>query len=200
MTKVKICGLMEKDHVNAAVEAGADAIGFVFAPSKRQITIKEAKKLAVDIPNTVLKIGVFVNATQEEMEKAYREVPLDFIQYHGNEKPSSIQAHGYPSIKAVSVRSEQDVEVATQYNTEFLLFDAPQAGSGITFDWQHLERLHIAKEKVILAGGLHVENVAEAIEHVNPYMVDVSSGVEKDGRKDKQLIRAFIHAVKEREQ
>lgn len=200
MTKVKICGLMEKNHVNAAVEAGADAIGFVFAPSKRQITIKEAKELAVDIPNTVLKIGVFVNATQEEMEKAYREVPLDFIQYHGNEKPSFIQSNGYPSIKAVSVRSEQDVKEAAQYNTDYLLFDAPQAGSGIAFDWQHMERLHIAKEKVILAGGLRVDNVTQAIERVNPYMVDVSSGVEQNGIKNKQLIRAFIHRVKGREQ
>jgi len=188
MTKVKICGLIEKEHVATAVEAGADAIGFVFAPSKRQIAVEKAQELAKDIPSTVLKVGVFVNPTKEELEKAYREVPLDFV-----------QSANYPSIKALSIRSEEDVENAKQYHTDFFLFDAPQAGSGITFDWQLMKGHEVAQEKVVLAGGLNPENVAEAIQRVKPYMVDVSSGVERNGVKDVELIRAFIHAAKDEE-
>ncbi|TQR18516.1 phosphoribosylanthranilate isomerase [Psychrobacillus soli] len=199
MTKVKICGLMEKEHVAAAVEAGADAIGFVFARSKRQITVEVAHELAKDIPSSVLKVGVFVNPTQEELEKAYREVPLDFIQYHGNESPDFVQSTNYPSIKALSIRSEEDVESAKLYHTDFYLFDAPQAGSGITFDWQLMKGHEVEQEKVILAGGLNPTNVAEAIGRVKPYMVDVSSGVERNGVKDDELIRTFIHAAKEEE-
>lgn len=199
MTKVKICGLMEKEHVATAVEAGADAIGFVFAPSKRQITVEKAQELAKDIPSSVLKIGVFVNPTQEELEKAYREVPLDFVQFHGNESPDFVQSANYPCIKALSIRREEDVEHAKQYNTDFFLFDAPQAGSGITFDWQLMKGHEVAKERVILAGGLNAENVAEAIQRVKPYMVDVSSGVERNGVKDNELIRTFIHAAKDEE-
>lgn len=199
MTKVKICGLMEKKHVAAAVEAGADAIGFVFAPSKRQITVEKAHELAKDIPASVLKIGVFVNPTKDELEKAYREVPLDFVQFHGNESPDFVHSTNYPSIKALSIRSEEDVERAKQYNTDFYLFDAPQAGSGITFDWQLMQGHEVPKENVILAGGLNPKNVAEAIGRVKPYMVDVSSGVERNGIKDEQLIHAFIQATKSEE-
>lgn len=199
MTKVKICGLMEKEHVAAAVKAGTDAIGFVFAPSKRQITVEKAHELAKDIPSAVLKVGIFVNPTQEEIERAYREVPLDVIQFHGNETPDFIQSTNHPSIKALSIRSEEDVERAKQYDTNFFLFDAPQAGSGITFDWQLMKGHEVPQEKVILAGGLNPENVAEAIHRVKPYMVDVSSGVERQGRKDEQLIRAFIQAAKSEE-
>lgn len=199
MTKVKICGLMEKKHVTAAVEAGTDAIGFVFAPSKRQISLEKAQELAKDIPSTVLKVGVFVNPTKEELEKAYHEVPLDLIQFHGNESSDFVQSANYPSIKALSIRTEEDVERAKQYETDFFLFDAPQAGSGVTFDWQLMQGHEVPQEKVILAGGLNIENVAEAIQRVKPYMVDVSSGVEKHGIKDGLLIRSFIQAAKDEE-
>lgn len=199
MTKVKICGLMEKEHVAVAVEAGADAIGFVFAPSKRQITVEKAQELAKDIPSTVLKIGVFVNPTKEELEKAYYEVPLDLIQFHGNESPDFVQSANYPSIKALTIRNEEDVERAKQYETDFFLFDAPQAGSGITFDWQLMQGNEVPQEKVILAGGLNAENVVEAIQRVKPHMVDVSSGVERNGVKDNEKIRTFINAAKDEE-
>lgn len=200
MTKVKICGLKEKEHVKAAVEAGADAIGFVFAASKREVSIEQARELAKEVPPGVLKIGVFVNPTMQEVETAVREVPLDFVQYHGNETPEFIQTNSFPSIKALSVRSEEDIDVAKQFNTDFYLFDAPgtdyQGGSGLTFNWQLMQGHSIPQEKIILAGGLNPTNVEDAIERVNPYMVDVSSGVEIEGRKDSELIRAFIRAVK----
>ena len=120
MTKVKICGLMESQHVKIAVDAGADAIGFVFAPSRRQVTIAEAQELAKGIPPGVLKIGVFVDASQDEIEKTYREVPLDFVQFHGDERSDFIKTIGLPSIKVLSVYSSEDKVQATQYETDYL--------------------------------------------------------------------------------
>lgn len=200
MTKVKICGLKEPQHVRAAVEAGADAIGFVFAPSKRQISIEQAHQLAKEVPGEVLKIGVFVNPSVEELRAAVEGVPLDYVQFHGEETPEFIRQQGYPAIKALSVRDEEDVRAAANYNVDYYLFDAPgtdfKGGSGHTFDWTLLEMAGIPRDKLILAGGLKAENIAEAVSLVSPYMVDVSSGVETDGIKDEAKINAFIQAVK----
>jgi len=200
MTKVKICGLKEQQHVRAAVEAGADAIGFVFAPSKRQISIEQAHQLAKDVPGEVLKIGVFVNPSVEELRAAVEGVPLDYVQFHGEETPEFIRQQGYPAIKALSVRDKEDVRAAANYNVDYYLFDAPgtdfKGGSGHTFDWTLLEMAGIPRDKLILAGGLKAENIAEAVSLVSPYMVDVSSGVETDGIKDEAKINAFIQAVK----
>lgn len=201
MTKVKICGLMEPAHVQAAVEAGADAIGFVFAPSRRRITIEKARELALLVPKDVWKVGVFVNATEEELKRTFEEVQLDYIQYHGDESSSFIQQVGLPSIKAISVYNESDIERAVEMKTDYLLFDTPglefKGGSGRTFDWDLLENTAPLRNRIILAGGLHAENVREAIQQVRPFMVDVSSGVEINKRKDEDRIRAFIRAVKE---
>lgn len=200
MTKVKICGLIEKEHVEIAVNAGADAIGFVFAPSKRQVTFAKAHELAKDVPSSVLKIGVFVNPTKEELITAIQEVPLDYIQYHGQETADFVRTNNLPSIKALSVQNEEDVLQAKQYTSDYFLFDAPgteyQGGSGEVFDWKLMKVNNIPTEKIILAGGLNPSNVRDAIELVNPYMVDVSSGVERNGSKDKELIQSFISAVK----
>ena len=201
MTKVKICGLMEKEHVEVAVQEGADAIGFVFAPSKRKVTIDKARELAKGIPPEIWKIGVFVNPTKEELLTAIQEVPLDYIQYHGQETPKFIQTNNLPSIKALSVRNEVDVLQAKEYDTDFYLFDAPgtdfQGGSGEVFDWKLMEVNNIPAEKIILAGGLNSINVRDAIRKVNPFMVDVSSGVERNGSKDTELIQSFIRTVKD---
>lgn len=203
MTKVKICGLTEEAHVSAAVEAGADAIGFVFAPSRREISIDAAKKLAEMIPKHVLKIGVFVNATSEVLRETYQTVGLDYIQLHGEETPELIRQVGLPTIKAFSVKEVSDVEKAFQYDVDYYLFDAPgivyKGGSGIPFDWALLQNSHIPKEKLILAGGLHKENVQEAIQRVKPFMVDVSSGVEINKRKDERAIQQFMKAVRDEE-
>lgn len=203
MTKVKICGLTEEVHVKAAVEAGADAIGFVFAPSSRQITVEEAVRLARLIPQDVLKIGVFVNASKTELHAIYEAVGLDYIQLHGEESPAFIQSVGLPTIKAISVQAAEDIERALQYDVDYYLFDAPgidyQGGSGIPFNWALLQNSNIGEEQLILAGGLQTTNVREAIECVKPYMVDVSSGVEKNKRKDELLIQAFMNTVRAEE-
>lgn len=200
MTNVKICGLKEVRHVEAAVQAGADAIGFVFAPSKRLISIEQAQKLAQHVPESVLKIGVFVNPTAEELRAAVEGVPLDYVQYHGEETPDFIREQGYPAIKALSIRTAEDVQAAAQYDVDYYLFDAPgtdfKGGSGHTFDWTLLEAVGIPKEKMILAGGLNPENINEAVSLVSPFMVDVSSGVETEGTKDTLKIEAFLKAAK----
>jgi len=200
MTKVKICGLKEQQHVQAAVEAGADAIGFVFAPSKRRVTVEQAQQLAKHVPDGVLKIGVFVNPSAEELRTAVEKVPLDYVQYHGEESPEFIRQQGYPAIKALSVRGSEDVQMAANYVVDYYLFDAPgtdfKGGSGHTFDWTLLEMVGIPREKLILAGGLQAENIEEAVSLVSPFMVDVSSGVETDSVKDIVKINAFIQALK----
>ncbi|PID26123.1 phosphoribosylanthranilate isomerase [Sporosarcina sp. P7] len=202
MTKVKICGLMKPEHVQAAVNAGADAIGFVFAPSRREVTLEQAQKLAKLIPPSVLKIGVFVDETKEQLLKIFNEVPLDYIQYHGDETPAFIKQVGLPSIKALAITSEDDVKLAATYDVDYYLFDTPgieyKGGSGKTFDWSLLEDVGVSKEQIILAGGLHAGNVQEALGQVNPYMVDVSSGVEIEKQKDSERIQAFIHTAKGR--
>lgn len=203
MTKVKICGLMESQHVKTAVDAGVDAIGFVFAPSRRQVTIAKAQELAKNIPPGVLKIGVFVDASQDDIEQTFREVPLDFVQFHGDESSDFIEKVGLPSIKVLSVYSDEDAKRFAHYETDYFLFDTPgtdfKGGSGRTFDWQLMKDAGVQSDKVILAGGLNADNVAQAIRMVHPYMVDVSSGVEVMRRKDDKLIRAFIKAVKDEE-
>lgn len=201
MTKVKICGLTEARHVRAAVDAGADAIGFVFAPSKRRVSRDQAAEMAVHIPPSVLKVGVFVNADPTEIQEIYETVPLDIVQYHGDESPEFIQKVGLPAFKAFSIKGSIDVDRAGSYNAT-PLFDAPgiefKGGSGNTFNWEVLKNSGFEERPFILAGGLNVDNVVEAIGQVKPVMVDVSSGVEIEKRKDERLIREFIDTVKQK--
>ncbi|WP_336046076.1 phosphoribosylanthranilate isomerase [Solibacillus ferritrahens] len=200
MTKAKICGLKEIEHVEAAVKAGADFIGFMFAPSKRRITVEEAAELAKVIPSTVKKVGVFVNEQNDVIRQIADQVGLDYIQYHGDETQEQIQEIGLPAIKAFSIRGEEDVKRAATYNVDYYLFDAPgtdfRGGSGESFDWMLLDKVNIPMNKVILAGGLNEENLGLAIMLVEPFAVDVSSGVEVDGRKSSTAITNFIEIAK----
>lgn len=199
MVNVKICGLKEEIHVQSAVEAGATWIGFMFAPSKRRISVKRAADLAILVPPHVKRVGVFVNPTEQEVREAVEKVGLDYVQYHGTEDAEFIKKLGYPSIKAFSIRGYEDVEKASKYDVDYYLFDAPgtdySGGSGNVFDWSLLEQLSISKDRIILAGGLNSENVGRAIEQVRPFGVDVSSGVESNGQKDSKLIKEFILAA-----
>lgn len=198
MTIVKICGLKEIEHVQAAVNAGADWIGFVFAPSKRQVTIEQAKELAAAIPASIKKVGVFVNAEPAFIKEAARSVGLDYIQYHGDETNEDIQAIGLPAVKAISIRSAEDLKQAATFTVDYFLFDAPgteyRGGSGHTFDWSVLQLWQ--GTPFLLAGGLNADNIQTAIETVQPFGVDVSSSVEIDGRKDSTLIEQFIANAK----
>ena len=192
MTKVKICGLSTKGAVEVAVSAGADYIGFVFAPSKRQVTLDQATELAKLIPSHIQKVGVFVSPSREELLEAIEKVGLDLVQVHGQVADDLFEDLPCASIQAVQVDGDGHVPNS---QADYLLFDAPVAGSGQTFDWGQLDTTELA-QPFFIAGGLNEDNVARAIQHFSPFAVDVSSGVETDGQKDHEKIRRFIERVK----
>ena len=192
MTKVKICGLSTPEAVTTAVEEGADYIGFVFAQSKRQVSLEQAHGLAKGVTGQTKIVGVFVSPSLEELEEAIDQVPLDIVQIHGTFDEALIPKISVPVIRAIQI-SDSESQVKSQ--ADYLLFDAPIAGSGQTFDWQLLDDKQIEQDYFI-AGGLTVDNVAEAKETFQPYALDVSSGVETDGHKDLDKIKAFIERVK----
>ena len=192
MTKVKICGLSTKEAVKTAVSAGADYIGFVFAPSKRQVTVEQATELAKFIPSHIQKVGVFVSPSRAELLEAVDKVGLDLVQVHGQVVDKLFENLPCGSIQAVQVDEGGHVPNS---QADYLLFDAPVAGSGQTFDWGQLDTTELA-QPFFIAGGLNEDNVARAIQHFSPFAVDVSSGVETDGQKDHEKIRRFIERVK----
>ena len=192
MTKVKICGLSTKEAVKTAVSAGADYIGFVFAPSKRQVTVEQATELAKFIPSHIQKVGVFVSPSRAELLEAVDKVGLDFVQVHGQVADDLFENLSCGSIQAVQVDGNGHVHNS---QADYLLFDAPVAGSGQTFDWGQLDTTELA-QPFFIAGGLNEDNVARAIQHFSPFAVDVSSGVETNGQKDHEKIRRFIERVK----
>ena len=192
MTKVKICGLSTKGAVETAVSSGADYIGFVFAPSKRQLTLDQATELAKLIPSHIQKVGVFVSPSQSELLEAIDKVGLDMVQVHGQVVDKLFENLPCASIQAVQVDGDGHVPNS---QADYLLFDAPVAGSGQTFDWGRLDTTELS-QTFFIAGGLNEDNVEEAIQHFTPYAVDVSSGVETNGQKDHEKIRRFIERVK----
>ena len=192
MTKVKICGLSTKEAVKTAVSAGADYIGFVFAPSKRQVTVEQATELAKFIPSHIQKVGVFVSPSRADLLEAIEKVGLDLVQVHGQVVDKLFENLPCGSIQAVQVDGNGHVHNS---QADYLLFDAPVAGSGQTFDWGRLDTTELA-QPFFIAGGLNEDNVEEAIQHFTPYAVDVSSGVETNGQKDHEKIRRFIERVK----
>ncbi|EGL84473.1 N-(5'phosphoribosyl)anthranilate isomerase [Streptococcus oralis SK255] len=192
MTKVKICGLSTKEAVETAVSAGVDYIGFVFAPSKRQVTLEEATELAKLIPVNVKKVGVFVLPSRAQLLEAIEKVGLDLIQVHGQVGDDLFEDLPCASIQAVQVDGNGHVPNS---QADYLLFDAPVAGSGQTFDWGQLNTTGLV-QPIFIAGGLNEDNVVKAIQHFTPYAVDVSSGVETDGQKDHEKIRRFIERAK----
>ena len=192
MTKVKICGLSTKEAVKTTVSAGADYIGFVFAPSKRQVSVEQATELAKFIPSHIQKVGVFVSPSRAELLEAVDKVGLDFVQVHGKVVDKLFENLPCGSIQAVQVDEGGHVPNS---QADYLLFDAPVAGSGQTFDWGQLDTTELA-QPFFIAGGLNEDNVARAIQHFSPFAVDVSSGVETNGQKDHEKIRRFIERVK----
>jgi len=192
LTKVKICGLSTPEAVATAVEAGADYIGFVIAKSKRQVSLEQAHELAKGVTGQTKIVGVFVSPSLEELEKALGQVPLDIVQIHGMFDEALIPKISVPVIRAIQIRDEE-AQVSSQ--ADYLLFDAPVAGSGETFNWQELESQNVTKP-FFIAGGLTEDNVADAIRFFHPYAVDVSSGVETNGIKDQEKIKRFIERVK----
>lgn len=193
---VKICGITDIETARKVQAAGAQFIGFVFTPSKRRISPMQAGEIATHISPDLKKVGVFVNESIENIKYIAKLVGLDYIQLHGNESPSVARALPYPIIKAFSIH-EVNPNTIHDYPCDYLLIDSPgkkyRGGSGYTFNWRKLDDLEIDKDKLILAGGLSINNIRKAIETVRPIGVDVSSGVETDGKKDHDKIAQFIH-------
>lgn len=200
--KVKICGITNAPDAQAAVEAGADALGFMFyEPSPRWIRPVEAAQIIRALPPFVAKVGVFVDASEEVVRRALEETGIDTLQFHGNEPPEFCQKFQAKVIKAFRVRDAQTLRQLAAYNQEAWLLDAyapdKLGGTGTKFNWQLASEAVKLGRPVILAGGLTPENVADAVRQVHPFGVDVSSGVESSpGKKDQAKLREFITAAR----
>lgn len=201
-TRIKICGITRVEDALEAVRLGADAIGLVFyPPSPRYVEVAQAKQIVNRLPPFVTVVGLFVEQSDSDIRQVLERVPLDLLQFHGDERASDCAGHGRPWIKAIRMRESVDLaEVAERYpDAAGLLLDTYQAGvpggTGQTFDWRRIPR-EIAS-RIILAGGLNPDNVEQAVRQVRPYAVDVSGGVEvAKGIKDADKMAAFIAGVK----
>jgi phosphoribosylanthranilate isomerase len=199
--RVKICGITRGVDLQAAVAAGADALGFVFAQrSKRVLEPQQATDLVANAPAFVSRVGLFMDQGIDTISSILDQVPLNLLQFHGQESGGFCRRFGLPYIKAISMQSGLDVQrVADEYgDAAALLLDSHQpggvGGTGQVFDWSAIPELPIP---VILAGGLTAANVRQAVEQVKPWAVDVSSGVEDaPGRKNADRMREFIREAK----
>ena len=198
----KICGITRIEDALAAVEAGADAIGFVFyAKSPRAVSRQQARAIIKALPPFVTTVGLFVNAGREELAEILDTVPLDLLQFHGDEGSAECESWHRPYIKALRVKAGDDIAAACDAypGASGILLDAyvegVPGGTGQAFDWSLIPQG--LSKPIILAGGLTPDNVAEAVDRVHPYAVDVSGGVEESkGIKDHAKIRAFINALR----
>ncbi|HCM30585.1 MAG TPA: phosphoribosylanthranilate isomerase [Acinetobacter radioresistens] len=205
-TRAKICGITRTSDIQAAVEAGADAIGLVFyAPSPRYVNIIQAKNLIKHIPAYVQIVGLFVNATASDVCQVLHDIPLDVLQFHGDETPEQCQNIAEQAkrrwYKAIQVKPDLDISAQIshyqQTGASAVLLDAwhpvLKGGTGHQFDWSKFPKIDVP---LILAGGLTPENIEEAIQTTGAFAVDVSGGVESaKGIKDQQLIERFMQGV-----
>ena len=201
-TRIKICGLTRAQDVRAAVAHGADAIGFVFyASSPRAVSIARAAELVALLPPFVASVGLFVNATEDDINCVLERVPLQLLQFHGDEAEADCARFGRPWIKAARMRAGVDlVEFASLHpGASGILVDAfveGYGGGGKTFDWSLIPQGF--GRPLVLSGGLDADNVVDAVRRIRPWAVDVSSGVESDkGIKDTAKIAAFIAGVRD---
>ena len=202
-TRVKICGLTRPEDAQAAVHAGVDAIGLVFyPPSARAVNWEEAAQLTQGLSPFVTVVGLFVNPLGEEVERVIQNTRIDLLQFHGDESDGFCSGFGKPYMKAIRMKSGLDlrIEISRYPGSSGILLDAwhpeEQGGTGETFDWKRVPAE--LKSSIVLAGGLTVSNVSLALAEVQPYAVDVSSGVEeKKGIKDAAKMMAFLKEVED---
>lgn len=199
---VKICGIKTVEAAQIAATSGTDFLGFIFAESSRKIEPEAAAKIVKELPASVKTVGVFANQTEEEVRKIASVVGLDYIQLHGEESAEFSKNMPLPVIKAFSIKSNEDFKKLENYPATYFLVDLPKnpkssLNNRKTLDWTALSSASLPLEKIILAGGLTAENVAEAVGIVKPFGVDVASGVETDGVKDEQKMRAFVANAKQ---
>ncbi len=202
MVKVKICGITSLDDALAAVDAGADALGFVFHPaSPRHIFPEQAAAIIKRLPPFVHTVGLFVNEHSVTVNAVADQCGLDLVQLHGEEPPDYCSQITRRVIKAFRVRDITSLDSLKDYRVSACLLDAwspvAHGGTGKTFNWEIAAQAVASGSRIILAGGLTVTNVAEAVRQVRPYAIDVSSGVESaPGRKNIDLIKSLISSIK----
>lgn len=211
MTKIKICGLKRMADIQYVNEYLPEYIGFVFAQSKRRVSLEQAKTLKKDLDPRIKTVGVFVNEDIENIIEIVTECSLDCIQLHGDENPqyidtlrNSLNSHPTENSieiwKAVRVKDESSISILNSYKVDAFVLDAfvegSYGGAGKVFDW-NLANQAKAYGKIFVAGGLNIENVSNAVQTVKPYGVDVSSGVETNDCKDEVKIKHFIEKVRE---
>lgn len=200
MTRIKLCGLQSLNDVIAANAVQPDYIGFVFAKtSKRFITQQTAEELRKKLDRKIVVVGVFVNEPVEIVAELLNKGTIDMAQLHGNESEEYItflrKKTDKKLIKAFSVSEAKNLQAAYSCSADYILLDSGSGGTGKSFDWSILQDFG---RPYFLAGGLNINNVSEAVSRLHPYAVDVSSGVETDGRKDDVKMAAFVNAVRNR--
>jgi phosphoribosylanthranilate isomerase len=204
MTLVKICGITNAGDARVAADAGADAVGFIFAESPRRVGVEEARRISVALPENTIRVGVFVDEGPAEISRISREVGLDLAQLHGEETPETVAAlreAGVKVMKALRVESASTLEALDAYEADLFLLDAYSAkargGTGERFDWGIAKSLK-GRDNIVVSGGLGPENVREAVEFFEPFGVDASSSLEDGpGIKNGELVRRFVFAAKD---
>lgn len=197
MTRIKLCGLSREEDIRVANQCMPEYVGFVFwEKSRRYVTDETARRLKEQLHPAIKAVGVFVDEDMEKVVSLLRNDIIDMAQLHGNEDASYIRElkarTGKPMIKAFRIETEADIERAKDSVADMVMLDSGK-GTGNTFDWLLIQTMD---RPFFLAGGLSEENVKEAVEKLNPYAVDVSSGIEKDGYKDKTKMIEFVRAVR----
>lgn len=200
MTKIKLCGLSRLCDIEAVNELRPEYVGFVFVnTSKRYISQEKAKELKKRLAPEIKTVGVFADKHPEQISEICRKGIVDMVQLHGGEDEAYIRRlkalMAQPVIRAFCIRTAEDVDKAEKCSADYILLDSG-AGSGTTFDWELVQNV---ERPYFLAGGLHIGNIKKAVEQLNLYGVDVSSGVETDGWKDKRKMQALIAAVRKKE-
>ena len=202
--KVKICGNTNAEDAKLSAHLGADYLGFIFAESKRKISVRTAAAIVDSLPEFRDFVGVFLNQPKREVESIASELGIKFLQFHGDEPALYCRYFtdkGYHVIKTFRIKDAMSLKRIDEYNVYAFLLDAFSkeafGGTGIPFDWDLVKDRPFIHDRLFLAGGLKVTNVRGAIEKVKPYAVDVASGVEREpGKKDPVLLEEFIHRVK----
>ena len=203
MTAIKICGITNREDALFAANLGVDALGFIFAPSPRQVTAKQAREIIDSLPPFVNKVGVFLNHPREVVAQMALYCGLDTIQLHGEESPQDCQHLGAKVVKAFRVKDQDSLRDLPLYQVSAFLLDTylpgQPGGTGKTFNWE-LAKAAKKHGPIILAGGLNPENIREAIQRIKPYGVDISSGVEeRPGKKDWQKLVKLVKEIRREE-
>lgn len=198
-TRVKICGITNLTDAETAIAAGVDALGFIFVPqTPRYITPKNAAEIIRALPPFVTTVGVFRNVEHKEIEDIATETGITSVQLHGTESPEFSAQISLPVVKVFELQTKEDLQSLEDYNVSAFLVDKPKSISDGTINLKLALKARKYTKKLILAGGLTPENVADAVQYVKPYAVDVASGVESEKRqKDPEKIKAFIRTVRQ---